>query len=92
MITVWYITVRSVKYIILLRGGEKVTIVTYHPFKNEVKMTVPLDHVTCKATRNENKPYVPIKLKDLKHHFIIDKQGQFVNPELFDGTVGVKRW
>ncbi|XP_014213361.1 transmembrane protein 223 [Copidosoma floridanum] len=88
---VWFITVRTVKYVVLHKGGENVTIVTYHPLFNFKKMTVPLSHVDCKTSRTEAKSYAMIKLKEKKYQFLIDKTGTFVNPELFDCTVGASR-
>lgn len=44
-VAVWYITVRTMKYIILRKGGNLITFVTYHPLKGEVRITVPVEDV-----------------------------------------------
>ena len=50
---VWYIVKRTVKYVILHKGGEKVTIVTYHPVKQEVKRTLPINTVNIVNIQNK---------------------------------------
>ncbi|KAL7305724.1 hypothetical protein TKK_0001977 [Trichogramma kaykai] len=92
LITVWFITVRSVKYLILHKGGKSITLVAYHPIKMEKKYARKLEEVSSVAARSDKKGYVPLKLKGVRFHFILDKQGHFVNPELFDCTAGIKRF
>jgi len=88
---VWILTVRTIKYIVLHKGGQLVTIVTYHPTKKFKKMTVPVAHINCQSGRVDAKSYVMIKIKDMKRQYVIDKTGTFINPELFDVTVGAAR-
>ena len=38
------------------------------------------------------KPQVTLKLKGHKFFFLVDKEGEFLQPTLFDKTVGVKRF
>lgn len=45
-IVVYYVTVRTMKYVILRKGGKLITFVTYHPLKGEVRLTVPLEDVS----------------------------------------------
>jgi hypothetical protein len=45
MYLIWYVTTRTVKYLILRKGGENATIVTYHPVKGEKAITVPIKEV-----------------------------------------------
>lgn len=40
----------------------------------------------------DQKGYIPIKLRDRKYHFIIDKSGEFVNQELFDTVIATRRF
>ncbi|KAJ8669718.1 hypothetical protein QAD02_000977 [Eretmocerus hayati] len=90
-ITIWYLTMRSVKYVILRKGGKAVTIVTYHPVRSERTITVPVEKVSCELSRIGRGQYSAIKIKGYGFKFILEKEGHFVNPELFDSTVGVKR-
>lgn len=111
-----FVIIRSVKYVILRKGGQDVTLVTYHPYKKEVVNTVPLDkvsrildetlqkveknikcmlkilQVSSLTSRDGLKAYIPIKIKGKKWNYLLDKNGHFVNPDLFDDTVGVKRF
>ena len=38
------------------------------------------------------KPQVPLKLKGHRFFFLLDKEGEFMQPTLFDKTVGIKRF
>lgn len=38
------------------------------------------------------KPQVPLKLKGYRFFFLLDKEGEFMQPTLFDKTVGIKRF
>ena len=38
------------------------------------------------------KPQVPLRLKGHRFFFLLDKEGEFVQPTLFDKTVGIKRF
>ncbi|XP_058807562.1 transmembrane protein 223 [Phymastichus coffea] len=87
-----FLTIKSVKYIILRKGGQDITLVTYHPFKSEVVHTMPLIKVSSLTTRDGLKSYIPIKVKGYRYNFMCDKNGHFVNPELFDNTVGIQRF
>ena len=38
------------------------------------------------------KPQLPLKLKGYRFFFLLDKEGEFLQPTLFDKTVGIKRF
>ncbi|OXU29312.1 hypothetical protein TSAR_014722 [Trichomalopsis sarcophagae] len=90
--TVWYITKRTVKYIVLHKGGKTVTIVTYHPLKGEVTTTLPVNNLSTSSGRTASKSYIPLRVRDTKLKYMVDKNGNFVNEELFDVTVGINRF
>ncbi|XP_031780781.1 uncharacterized protein LOC100678230 [Nasonia vitripennis] len=90
--TVWYITKRTVKYIVLHKGGKTVTIITYHPFKGEVTTTLPVNNLSTSSGRTAAKSYIPLRVRDTKLKYMVDKNGNFVNKELFDVTVGINRF
>ncbi|XP_076166205.1 uncharacterized protein LOC143146074 isoform X2 [Ptiloglossa arizonensis] len=83
---------RCVKYIILHKGGEEISIITYHLFKNERILKLPLNTVSSICSRSEKKVYIPIKIKGHSFYFLIDGLGKFVNENLFDNTIGTKKF
>ncbi|XP_030755410.1 transmembrane protein 223 [Sitophilus oryzae] len=87
----WAFTLRSVKYIILRRGGQQATIVTYTPFSKNRLLTLDLNNISAKETRAAAKSFLPLKVKDYYFHYLVDMKGEFKNPLLFDNTVGLKR-
>lgn len=84
-------SLKSVRYLILRKGGEAVTFVTYGPFGRNRIMTVPLKHVSCQQTREAAKSYIPIKVENQYLHYVLDLSGEFRNKQLFDATAGLKR-
>lgn len=82
---------RSVYQILLHRGGEAVSVSTYYPFGFTSSFTVPLRQVTCPSHRSQARALVPMKVKDKWFYFLVDKQGQFADANLFDLTVGAYR-
>ncbi|XP_011504551.1 PREDICTED: transmembrane protein 223-like [Ceratosolen solmsi marchali] len=92
LFVIWYVTKRSVKYIVLHKGSTKASIVTYHPIKGEHKITVPLSEISCTVSRLDKRSCVYIKIRNNKFNYMIEKAGSFVNPELFDATIGTHRF
>ncbi|XP_066502694.1 transmembrane protein 223 [Hoplias malabaricus] len=84
---------RSVSRVILHKGGGKVTVCTQSPLGTNKawQLTVPLSQVACHAHRQESPSFVPLKVKDHKFYFLLDKEGTLNNPKLFDVTVGAYR-
>ncbi|XP_043274271.1 transmembrane protein 223 [Venturia canescens] len=91
-VLIWAFTSRSIKYIILKPGGQTVTILTYRPWKGNIGITFPLSDITPKMSRKEMINYMPIKVKGRRLFYIIDSGGEFVNPKLYDFTIGLKRY
>ncbi|KAG9265667.1 transmembrane protein 223 [Astyanax mexicanus] len=84
---------RSVSCVLLHKGGGKVTVQTQSPLgaSNAWHLTVPLNQVACHAHRQESPSFIPLKVKDHKFYFLLDKEGTLNNPKLFDITVGAYR-
>ncbi|KAJ8948822.1 hypothetical protein NQ318_013474 [Aromia moschata] len=87
----WMYSLRSVKYLILRKGGKEVTIVTYSPTGSNRMFTLGLQNVSCKESRTTAKSQLPIKVKGHYLHYILDMRGEFTNPSLFDNTTGLRR-
>ncbi|KAL7853932.1 hypothetical protein AOLI_G00207760 [Acnodon oligacanthus] len=84
---------RSVSRVVLHKGGGKVTVQTQSPLgaNKAWHLTVPLNQVACHAHRQESPSFIPLKVKDHKFYFLMDKEGTLNNPRLFDITVGAYR-
>lgn len=90
---VWMLCARSVKYIILNKGGQKVTLVTYNINKKAAKKCLPVAHVKTTISRREMVNYMPLKILGEKFFYIIDRNGRFYHDVLFDNTIGMnKTW
>ncbi|RZC35659.1 TMEM223 domain containing protein [Asbolus verrucosus] len=87
----WMYTLKSVRYLILCKGGKNVAIVTYTPFGKNRMFTVNLNNVNCKEARNVATSQLPIKVRGHYLHYILDMRGEFKNPGLFDHTAGLRR-
>ena len=91
LLIAWVYTLRSVRYLILMKGGKQLTVVTYTPAGNNRMFTIDLKDVCCKQIRTEAKSQLPIKVRKHTFHYILDMRGEFRNPTLFDHTAGLKR-
>lgn len=84
-------TLRSVKYLILRKGGQSVTVVTHTPFGENRLLTLGLENVSCRQMRTEAKSQIPIKIRGHAMHYLLDMRGEFRHPKLFDSTCGLAR-
>ena len=84
-------TLRSVRYLILRKGGKELSFVTYGPFNKNRIMTVPLKNVSAQESREIAKTQLPLKVRNYRFFYILDMRGEFRNPKLFDFTAGLKR-
>ncbi|XP_074862285.1 transmembrane protein 223 [Carettochelys insculpta] len=82
---------RYVWQVVLHRGARDVTLSTYYPFGLSSSFTVPLRQVSCTFHRSEVPAVIPLKVRGRPLYFLLDKQGRFYNPQLFDLTVGAYR-
>lgn len=87
----WMFTLKSVRFLILRKGGKEVTFVTYGPFGNNRIMTVPLQNISCEESRKSARVQIPIKVKGHLLYYMLDMRGEFTNARLFDITAGLKR-
>lgn len=87
----WGYTLRSVRYLVLRKGGGKVSFVTYGPLGTNRIMDVPLSHVSAVRTRATGGSTIPMKVKKRKFYYLLDSQGEFRQKDLFDYFINVKR-
>jgi len=83
-------SLRSVNRLVL--EGNNLRVVTHTPLGGTRSVTVPISDVSCTGSRIGAKPQVPLKLKGHRFFFLLDKEGEFLQPTLFDKTVGIKRF
>ncbi|CAN8000398.1 unnamed protein product [Ixodes hexagonus] len=82
---------RSVRSVVLLKGGQSVYIQTYAPFRTLRGFQVPLEHLNCLHSRGQKSAYISLKVKGRWFYFMLDQKGLFPHPQLFDQTVGLSR-
>ncbi|XP_028418524.1 transmembrane protein 223-like [Dendronephthya gigantea] len=83
---------RSVNQLVLLRDGAHILVKTYTPYGSSKLFSVPLTDVSCLGSRLDEKAFVVFKIRDRRFYYMLDKRGEFLQPTIFDTTVGVKRW
>jgi len=79
---------RSVKYIILNKGGKTLSITTYQMQKKKSSINIPIGMAKCTSHRTEEGLHVSLKVKNKSLYYLVDKSGTFVNPKLFDHVMG----
>lgn len=88
----WSHTLRTVQHIVLRKGGKSVTIATYTPFGFTRQHTVPLEKVSAVSGRiGAPGSLMTLKVKGHMLHFLVDTEGNFVKPVLYEKTMGVRR-
>ncbi|KAG5671007.1 hypothetical protein PVAND_001231 [Polypedilum vanderplanki] len=87
----WLFTLRSVRYLVLRKGGKKVAFVCYTPFGKNRIMDVPLNCISAQESRTTAKTFLPIKIKDRSLFYILDMKGEFRNTKIFDNVICLKR-
>ncbi|XP_057365829.1 transmembrane protein 223-like isoform X2 [Daphnia carinata] len=87
----WMFSLKSIKNIVLRKGGKDITIITYAPFNKIRYVETPLRNVSATQSRSRAPVSLPVKVKGYMGYFVIDMKGEFKNPTLFDATVGLKR-
>ncbi|XP_011312727.1 transmembrane protein 223 isoform X2 [Fopius arisanus] len=88
---IWIFTCKSLKYIILNKGGSSATLVTYHPTKGSTAKIVPLEDIVIKKDRNDVGAFISLKVTGTRFFYLVDKDGIFVNPHLYDQTIALDR-
>jgi len=84
-------TLRCVKYLILKKGGNSISFVTFSPSGKNRYLTVPIEQVSARQSRVSAGVHLPIKVKGKYMHYILDMRGVFPNVRLFDNTAGLRR-
>ncbi|XP_014286494.1 transmembrane protein 223 [Halyomorpha halys] len=87
----WSYTIRSVRYLILRKGGKSVSFVTYGPFGKNSIMDVPIAKMSASESRENARVQLPIKVKGKFFYYMLDMRGEFPNKLLFDATAGLRR-
>ncbi|XP_046396376.1 transmembrane protein 223 [Ischnura elegans] len=87
----WMFTLKSVRYLILRKGGKSVSFVTYAPLGQNRIMTVGLENVSAGESRKNARVQLPIKVRGHLMYYMLDMRGEFKNGVLFDSTAGLKR-
>ncbi|XP_071451153.1 transmembrane protein 223 [Hetaerina americana] len=87
----WMFTLKSVRFLILRKGGKSVSFVTYGPLGTNRILTVGLENVSAAESRNSARVQLPIKVKGHLMYYMLDMRGEFKNARLFDSTAGLKR-
>ncbi|CAH4032931.1 unnamed protein product [Pieris brassicae] len=67
---IWMFTLKSVRYLILNKGGRHLTFVTYTPFGKNRIMKVPIENICCKEDRKFAKVQLPLKVKNHSMHYM----------------------
>lgn len=88
---VWTFTTRTIRYLVLRKGGTKVSFVTYGPFGTNRIMDVPMNCVSAVQARDMGISALPLKVKNKHFHYLLDNRGEYTNPQLFDHVINVKR-
>ena len=84
-------TLRSVRFLILRKGGRDVTFVTYSPFGQNRIMTVPLKSVSAQQPRELADSLLPLKVRNRSLFYVLDMRGEFKNAQLYDYSAGLHR-
>lgn len=84
-------TLRSVRFLILRKGGKNLSLVTYGPFGHNRIMTVPLQDVSAQQPRELAGVLLPLKVRNRALFYVLDMRGEFRNTQLYDYTAGLSR-
>jgi len=87
---------QAVRSMTLLKGGKNVKMVTWSPisFGQWRTFEVPLRHISLETSRlndQQGGTCFTMKVKDRKMDLLLEKNGEFPHPELFDKVIGLKR-
>ncbi|OQV19473.1 hypothetical protein BV898_06464 [Hypsibius exemplaris] len=91
MIGTFFFSLRNIKQLVLLKGGQKLSITTYGTFGRFRTFQVPVKDVSSEVGRTTLAGYAPLKVKGRAYFFLLDRGGKFHNATLFDMTAGLQR-
>ncbi|XP_025263610.1 transmembrane protein 223-like [Camponotus floridanus] len=82
---IYALCARSIRYIILNKGGKTLSLSTYHWRKKKSNIiNLPIEMAKCTSHRMDRGVCIAFKIKNKSLFYLIDKKGVFVNPTLFD--------
>lgn len=87
----WLKTLRSVRYLIIRKGGNEVSFVTYGPLGTNRIKTVPLNCIQGMEDRTKATAYLPLKVKNINWFYVLDVRGEYRQKEIFDHVINVNR-
>lgn len=70
---------------------SSVGLITYTPTGSTRSLEVPLTTVTCSGERLSERAQLALKVKGYSLFFLIDRQGQFLAPRLFDTLIASRK-
>ena len=82
---------RAVQKLWLMKGGYSVQLQTFSILPNMHTVIVPTQHVSCLKSRFDVGSSIPMKIKNRSFFFILDKNGNFHDTDLFDYIIGLSR-
>ena len=82
---------KTIKYLVLKKGGEQVRIVTYGFLGRSRDFTVPLSRCSCESNPNTDQGKFLLRIYGMRLRLTIDNQGDVRNRKLFNNTVCLKR-
>lgn len=83
-------TLRSVRYLVLLKGGQFVRVITYAPVGAR-RITIPLSYISGQQALSKDKPYYPFKIKGYWFNFLADMNGELLEQKIFQNTIAISR-
>ena len=82
---------RIVHRLYFLQRLSTAQIQTYSPFGSVKSIQVPLGDITCTGDRLTAKAQLALKVRGYPLYFLIDKQGRFVAPRMFDTLIASRK-
>ena len=82
---------RIVHRLYFLQRLSAAQIQTYSPFGSVRSIQVPLGDITCTGDRLTAKAQLALKVRGYPLYFLMDKQGRFVAPRMFDTLIASRK-
>lgn len=87
----WLYTLRSVRYLILRKGGSTISFVSYGPLGTNRIRTVPIHCISGVETREASGSSLALKVKNISWFYLLDVRGEYRQAQIFDNLVNVRR-
>ena len=82
---------RCIHRLYFIQRSSAAQIHTYTPLGSVRKLQVPLNDITCTGDRSSARAQLALKVKDYPLFFLLDRQGQFVAPRMFDTLIASRK-